>query len=127
MKVYKKDVDKHLTRWQDRLRLRDWGITIKIVRKPWRKSGDIQTDLENKKAVLLINQNPKCRDLEEIVVHELVHIKLYGLDQMIEDLINILYGKRKTRKRQFAWNQFMTQLEKTVEDLTKGYLSSKKK
>jgi len=127
MKVYKKDVDKHLTRWQGTLRLRDWDIVIKIVRTPWRKSGDIQADLENKKAVLLINQNPKCRDLEEIVVHELVHIKLYGLDQMIEDLINILYGKTKTKKRQFAWNQFMTQLETTVEDLTKGYLSSRKK
>jgi len=127
MKVYKKDVEKHLSGWQGTLCLRDWDITIKIVRKPWRKSGDIQADLENKKAVILINQKPKCKDIEEIVVHELLHIKLYGLDQMIEDLINLLYSKRKTKKRQFAWNQFMFQLETTVDDLTKGYLSSNRK
>jgi len=125
MKVYKKDVERYLTRWQDRLRLRDWDITIKVVRTPWRKSGDIQADLENKTATILVNQKPKCQDLEEIVVHELLHIKLYGLDQMIEELINILYGKRNTKKRQFAWNQFMSRLETTVDDLTKGYLSSK--
>jgi len=127
MKVIKKDVEKYLSRWQNRLQLRDWDITVKIIRTRWRKSGDIKVDLENKKATLLINYNPKCLNLEEIVVHELLHIKLYGLDQMIEDLISILYGKRKTKKRQFAWNQFMSMLEITVEDLTKGYLSSKGK
>ncbi|UCC11823.1 MAG: hypothetical protein JSW02_10830 [candidate division WOR-3 bacterium] len=127
MKVYKKDVERYSSRWQDRLRLRDWDITIKIVRRPWRKSGDIQADLETRRAKILINHKPKCQDIEEIVVHELLHIKLYGLDQMIEDLINILYGKRNTKKRQFAWDQFMLQLETIVDDLTKGYLSSKRK
>lgn len=123
MKVYKKDVEKYVARWQDKLRLHYWDISVKIVRAPWRKSGDIRADLENKTAILLVNQKPKCQDLEEIVVHELLHIKLYGLDQMIEDLINILYGKRNTKKRQFAWDQFMSRLETTVNDLTKGYLS----
>ena len=121
----RKDVEKYVALWQDRLRLRDWDISARIVRRPWRKSGDIQADPETKTAKILINHNPKCQDLEEIVVHELLHIKLYGLDQMIEDLINILYGKRNTKKRQFAWNQFMSQLETTVDDLTRGYLSSK--
>jgi len=123
MKVTKKDVEKHLSKWQVKLQLRDWDISVKIIRTRWRKSGDVKVDLENKKATLLINQKPKCQNLEEIVVHELLHVKLYGLDQMIEDLINILYGKRKTKKRQFAWNQFMSLLETTVEDLTKGYLN----
>jgi predicted metal-dependent hydrolase len=127
MKVTKKDVEKHLYRWQRKLRLRDWNISVKIIRTMWRKSGDIKVDLENRKATLLINYKPKCLNLEEIVVHELLHIKLYGLDQMIEDLINILYGKRRTKKRRFAWNQFMSLLETTVEDLTKGYISSKGK
>jgi predicted metal-dependent hydrolase len=127
MQVIKKDVEKYLSKWQNKLQLRDWNITVKIIRTRWRKSGDIKVDLENRKATLLINHKPKCLNLEEIVVHELLHIKLYGLDQMIEDLIDILYGKRKTKKRQFAWNQFMSLLETTVEDLTKGYLSSKRK
>lgn len=127
MQVIKKDVKKYLSRWQNKLQLRDWDITVKIIRTRWRKSGDIRVDLENRKATLLINHKPKCLNLEEIIVHELLHIKLYGLDQMIEDLISLLYGKRKTKKRQFAWNQFMSLLETTVEDLTKGYLSSKRK
>jgi predicted metal-dependent hydrolase len=122
MKVTKKDIEKHLSKWQVKLQLRDWDISVKIIRTRWRKSGDVKVDLENRNAVLLVNHKPKCLNLEEIVVHELLHIKLYGLDQMIEDLINILYGKRKTKKRQFAWNQFMSLLETTVEDLTKGYL-----
>lgn len=126
MQATKKDVEKHVSRWQNTLRLRDWAISVKILRTKWRKSGDIKVDLENRKATLLINHKPKCLNLEEIVVHELIHIKLYGLDQMIEDLINIVYGKKKTKQRQFAWNQFMSLLESTVEDLTKGYLTSKR-
>jgi len=122
MKVTKKNIEKHLSKWQVKLQLRDWDISVKIIRTRWRKSGDVKVDLENRNAVLLVNHKPKCLNLEEIVVHELLHIKLYGLDQMIEDLIDILYGKRKTKKRQFAWNQFMTLLETTVEDLTKAYL-----
>jgi hypothetical protein len=123
MKVDKKNVEKYLSKWQNKFQLQDWDISIKIIRTHWRKSGDIKVDLENKKATLFINHKPKCLNLEEIVVHELLHIKLYGLDQMIEDLISILYGKRNTKKRQFAWNQFMSLLETTVEDLTKGYLN----
>lgn len=126
MKVSKNGVEKLLYKWQNTLRLRDWDITVRIIRTKWRKSGDIKVDLENRNAVLLINHMPKCKNLEEIVVHELLHIKLYGLDKMMEDLINVVYGHKKTKQRQFAWNQFMSLLETTVEDLTKGYLSSPK-
>ena len=124
MKVEKMSVERYLDKWQSQLQLRDWDISVKIIRTRWRKSGDIKVDSVNKKATLLINHRPKCSNLEEIVVHELLHIKLYGLDQMIEDLIDILYGKKKSKQRQFAWNQFMSLLETTVEDLTKGYLYS---
>lgn len=124
MKINKEKVEKHLNRWQDILRLRDWDIVVKIVRTKWRKSGDIKIDLEDKKAVLLINHAPKCTNLEELVVHELLHLKLYGMDQMLEDLLSIVYGaKEDDPKREFAYTQFMMALESTVEDLTKGYLS----
>lgn len=123
MKITKNKIEKLLSKWQNFLRLKDWDIKVKIIRTKWRKSGDIKVDRENKTVLLLINQNPKCKNLDEIVVHELIHVKLYGLDQMIEDLINAVYGKKKTKQRQFAWNQFMSLLETTVEDLTKGYLN----
>lgn len=124
MRVNRKVIEKHLNRWQDILRLRDWDIVVKIVRTKWRKSGDIKIDLEDRKAVLLINHVPKCTNIEELVIHELLHLKLYSMDQMLEDLLSIVYGaKEDDPKREFAYTQFMMALESTVEDLTKGYLS----
>lgn len=127
VRVSEKEIETHLKKWQDILRLRDWDILVKIVKTKWRKSGDIKVDLDDKKAVLLINQTPKresLEELEELVVHELLHLKLYGMDQMIEELLSLVYGKTESSKRDFAQTQFMMLLESTVEDLTKGYLAS---
>ena len=125
IEVSEEEIRQHLTKWQDVLRLRDWDIMVRIVKTKWRKSGDIKIDLDDKKAVLLINHNPKCEkreELEELVVHELLHVKLYGMDQMIDELLSLVYGKKDNPKREFAQTQFMTLLESTTEDLTKGYL-----
>jgi hypothetical protein len=124
--VSKRKVEEYLKKWQDILRLRDWDVVIKMIKTRWRKSGDIKVDLEDKKAVLLINQNPKtCENIEELVVHELLHLKLYGMDQMIEDLLAAVYGKKEDDvRREFAYTRFMILLESTVEDLTKGYLAA---
>jgi len=123
MDVDVEDVAKYLDKWQSILKLRDWDIIAEIVKTSWRKSGDIKIDLDDKKAVLLVNHSPKRENLEELVIHELLHLKLYGLDQMIEELLSVVYGEEeKDPKREFANTQFMKLLESTVEDLTKGYL-----
>jgi hypothetical protein len=125
MNVDVEDVTEYLGKWQSVLRLRDWDIIVKIVKTSWRKSGDIKIDLDDKKAVLLVNHSPNRENLEELVVHELLHLKLYGLDQMIEELLSAVYGEEeKDPKREFACTQFMKLLESTVEDLTKGYLTA---
>jgi len=125
LNVSKSKVEEYLNKWQHTLRLSDWDIPIKVVNAKWRKSGDIKIDLEEKKAVLLINKNSKCENIEELVVHELLHLKLYGMDQMIEDLLSAVYGENENdAKREFAHTQFMMLLESTVEDLTKGYLTA---
>jgi hypothetical protein len=125
MSVNKKEIEKYLHRWQDILRLRDWDIVVKMVKTKWRKSGDIKIDSEDKKAVLLVNHTPKCTNLEELVIHELLHLKLHGMDEMIEDLLSTVFGKKEDDpKREFAYTQYMMVLESTVEDLTKGYLSA---
>lgn len=129
IRTSEKEIDPYLRKWQNVLRLRDWDIAIRIVKTRWRKSGDIKIDLDDKKAVLLINQTPKCEkpeELEELVIHELLHVKLYGLDQMIEELLSSVYGKKEDPKREFASTQFMILLESTVEDLTKGFLTAAK-
>ncbi len=125
IEVNEKEVGEHLARWQGILRLRDWDIKVRIVRTKWRKSGDIKIDLDDKKAVLLVNHQPRCEkleELEEVVVHELLHVKLYGMDQMIDQLLSLVYGQKNNPKLEFAQTQFMTLLESTTEDLTKGYL-----
>ena len=127
LSVSKSKVEEYLNKWQHILRLRDWDIPIKMVEAKWRKSGDIKIDLEDRKAVLLLNQTPRCENLEELIIHELLHLKLYGLDQMLDDLLTIVYGdKKKNPQREFAITQFMILLESTIEDLTKGYLSANK-
>ena len=56
--------------------------------KTWRKTGDFKIDCDDKKAILLLNiENPKQENLEEVIIHELMHIKMYPLDQVTESLI----------------------------------------
>ena len=107
MAVNRNKLEELLIKWQDILRLRDWDIKIQIVETEWRKSGDIKIDMDDKKAVMLINNNPKSTNLEELVVHELLHLKLWGMDQMIENSINTIFGiDDNDPKRNFAMNQF---------------------
>lgn len=73
MTVDLEQLSKLLTKWQHVLRLRDWDIELELVDVRWRKSADIKIDLEDRKAIMLINRSPKSDNLEELVVHELVH------------------------------------------------------
>jgi len=116
----------YLSKWQDIMRLRDWDIRLTTVNTEWRKTGDIKIDADDKKAVLMINAaNPKSENLEEVVIHELLHLKLWAMDQMLEQLLISVFGDDETdQKHEFAHGQFMTLLESTVEDLTKAFLST---
>jgi hypothetical protein len=118
-------LQQYLSRWQDVLRLRDWDIRITLVNTEWRKTGDIKIDADDKKAVLMIKAfNPKKENLEEVVIHELLHLRLWAMDQMLEELLCGVFGEDENDpKYKFAYGQFMTLLESTVEDLTKAFLS----
>jgi hypothetical protein len=114
-----------LYKWQDILRLRDWDIKYEPVAIPWRKTADIKIDMDDKKAILLINNcNPRQTNCEHLVVHELLHLKLWGMDRMVDQLLGCVYGQDDADpKREFAYTQFMTTLESSVEDLAKGYMA----
>jgi hypothetical protein len=125
MKLDEKAIEQALHRWQGILRLRDWDIRIEIVRVKWRKRGDIKIDSCNRLAVLLINQVADPAFIDELVLHELLHLKLYGLDQMVEELLIAIYGTEdQDPKRKFAHGQFMERLESTTQDLTKALLTT---
>lgn len=113
-----------LEKWKKILRLQDWDIRLMLIEKPWKKTGDIKIDEDDKKAILLLNQNnPKQENIEEVVIHELVHLRLWSLDQMVEQFITMIFGTDTADpKHDFAYTTFMTTLESTTENLTKSFL-----
>lgn len=111
-------------KWCKKLRVvPDWDIKLELVDdSQWRKTGDIKIDCEDKNAILMLNLNGAKQDnLEEVIVHELLHLKMYPLDQVTESLITSNF-KEGTAEYDFAYTQFFTTLEQTVEELTKCYL-----
>ena len=56
-----------------------------------------------------------------VLMHELMHIKMYPLDQVTESLIQSNF-EEGTPGYEFAYRQFFTTLEQTVEELTKCFL-----
>lgn len=100
-----------------------WDIRLQFVEDlEWRKTGDIKIDCTDRKAILLLNTvNPKQENLEEVIVHELMHLKMYPLDQVTESLITSHF-EEGAPAWDFAYSQFFTALEITVEELTKCFL-----
>ena len=100
-----------------------WDVQLCFVEDPeWRKTGDFKIDCTDRKAILLLNAaNPKQENLEEVIVHELMHLKMYPLDQVTESLITSHF-EEGTPAWDFAYTQFFTALEVTVEELAKCFL-----
>jgi hypothetical protein len=125
MTVTRDDAQALLARWQPILRLADWDIDLRLVGTPWRKTGDVKVDLDDRKAVLLLRASQPPGHLEEVIVHELVHLRLYAMDQMLVQLLDAVYGgDANDPKRAFAETQFMQLLESTTEDLAKALLAA---
>ena len=100
-----------------------WDVRLELRDDPeWRKTGDFKIDCDDRKAILILNSaNPRNVNLEEVMVHELMHIKLYPLDQVTESLITANF-EEGTPASEFAYTQFFTALEQTVEELAKCFL-----
>ena len=64
---------------------------------------------------------PKQENLEEVIIHELMHIKMYPLDQVTESLI-VNNFEEGTPAYNFAYQEFFEALEQTVEELSKCFL-----
>ena len=110
--------------WCKKLRVYSyWDVKLEFVTDPqWRKTGDLKIDCDDKKAIVFINSaNPKQENLEEVIGHELFHLKMYPLDQVTESLITANF-KEGTPEYEFAYTQFYMALEQTVEELTKCFI-----
>ncbi len=122
--IQKKNIESLFDKWAMKLRLiPDWDITLQWVEDPsWNKTGDIKIDCTDKKAIVLLNAvSPKQENLEEVLVHELMHLKLYPLDQVTEALIQSNFEEGSNGYK-LAYHGFFETLEQTVEELTKCFL-----
>lgn len=118
------DVQRLFAFWCRKLRLApDWDVKLEWVTDPeWKKTGDFKVDCADHKAILLLNGvNPKQENLEEVIVHELMHLKLYPLDQFTESMILSTF-EENTPGYNLAYYNFFETLEQTVEELTKCFL-----
>ena len=100
-----------------------WDVKLELVEDiSWSKTGDIKIYCDDRKAILMLNvNNPKHENLEEVIVHELIHIKMYPLDQVTESLIQNSFEEGSIASN-FAYQQFFIALEQTVEEITKCFL-----
>mgnify|MGYP000846724371 CR=1 FL=1 len=124
MKVDENKIFQSFEFWCKKLRVSPyWDIRLEFVDDiNWRKTGDFKVDCDDRKAILLLNRaNPKQENFEEVIVHELFHLKMYPLDQVTESLITANF-KEGTPEYNFAYSQFFMSLEQTVEELTKCFL-----
>ena len=120
----KEEMQTLFEKWIRKLRIYPaWDARLELVEdREFRKTGDIKIDCDDRKAVVLLNAvNPKQENIEEVIVHELLHLKMYPLGQTTESLITNCFDEGR-QAQNFAMTQFFTTLEQTVEELTKCFL-----
>ena len=100
-----------------------WDVKLEFNEDPeWTKTGDLKIDCDDRKAVIILNaENPRQENPEEVIIHELMHLKLYPLDQVTESLI-LTQFEEGSPAQDFAYTQFFNALEQTVEELSKCFL-----
>lgn len=124
MEMNKTEINSLFDKYIKKLRITPaWDIKLEFVEDPsWPKTGDFKIDCNDRKAVLLLNiANPKQENMEEVIIHELMHIKMYPLDQVTESLI-INCFEEGSKASNFAYQQFFNALEQTVEEMAKCFL-----
>ena len=74
------DIKERFEYWCKKLRISpQWDIKLEMVEdSEWNKTGDFKIDPTDRKAVLMLNaKSPKQENMDEVIVHELMHIKMY--------------------------------------------------
>ena len=102
----------------------NWNIKLEFIEKDWKNTGNVKVDIEGKTAIVYLNIfNPKMENLEQVLIHELCHIKLWKLDQYCESLLDATFEDKDSAAYNFAYDQFMLHLEQTTEELARTYVS----
>ena len=106
----------------EKMEMTHWNLKLEFVEHDWKNTGNVKVDMDNKTAVVYLNLfNPKCENLEEVMIHELCHVKLWKLDLFCESLLDSTFENKETTEYKFGYNQFMSALEQTTQEIAKTY------
>lgn len=110
-----------LEKWQIKLKMEDWKLSLKIVefhrKNGFRQSGDFTASPKNKTATILLTNDPWRGDEEYTLVHEMLHVLLYSYDKYSEDLI-----LKNFEKFGAEHEKYMDELENVAHQLTRVVL-----
>lgn len=112
----KEEAEKNLKYWQSKLNLFDWNLAIKMkkfTRTDYVQTGDFKV-VGDKRAIIYISEKPTDKDIRKVVLHELIHVLLWKLDNYCENQIS---AENKS--------EYLGLLEETVDTLTKRFASKK--
>lgn len=123
--LIRKLANESIKKWKGRLGFSGWKIDVKITlfkrADGFPQDGDIVMDYQKKKATILIGTILKS-PVEEIIVHELVHLMLRPIDQKMVLIIKHLPQSKRKRVE----DDFLGKLEKVVGRITKSFLRTQK-
>lgn len=102
--------------------LDDWNIKLEFVEHDWKNTGNVKVDEEGKTAIVYLNIfNPKMENLEQVLIRELCHVKLWKLDTFCESLLDSTFKDKNSKEYKFGYDMFMVALERTTEEFAKTY------
>lgn len=118
----KEFLQKQFKTFSHKMELDDWNLKLEFVETDWKNTGNVKVDMDNKTAIVYLNVfNPKCENLEEVIIHELCHIKMWKLDLYCESLLDATFDDKQSKEYKFGYNQFMSALEQTTQEFAKTY------
>lgn len=118
----KEYLQKRFDYFVEKMELSQWNLRLEFVEKDWKNTGNVKVDMDGKTAIVYLNVfNPKSDNLEEIMVHELCHIKMWKLDLYCESLLDATFENKNSKEYKFGYNQFMSALEQTTQEFAKTY------
>lgn len=114
-----------IKKWKNQLGFSRWKIDAKIAVfnrvDGFPQDGDIVINYPKKQATILIGKILKS-SVEEIVVHEMIHLMLWPLDQnMMLEIKRLPKGEQKRIE-----DNFLGKLEKVVDHIAKSFLRTGK-
>lgn len=112
-----------LKKWKSRVGFARWriGVRTKAFHRAdgYPQDGDFTANYHAQRATIFLGTEPR-HSIEEIVIHELVHIILLPLDQKTISAIRFLPKSKQRREG----DSFFGALETVVDQITKGLLNS---